>query len=233
MPSRRDVGVVLVAAGKGLRAGGEVPKQFREVAGVPLLLRAIRPFASHPEVAHVVVVLPPDVAAAPPPWLGGLAGGTLSLVAGGAERTDSAAAGVSALPAGCDIVLVHDAARPFAPREVVDAVIAAARAGDGAVPALPVSDTIKASDPAAPGVVARTVPREGLWRAQTPQGFPRPLLEAAYRRANEDGAGATDDAALVERVGGRVRLVPGDARLHKVTTADDFALAEILARQGA
>lgn len=224
----RDVGVVLVAAGKGTRlADGGPPKQFRDVAGVPLLLRALRPFTSHPAVAHVVVVLAPEVLAAPPAWLASLAGGTLSLVAGGAERSDSCAAGVEALPARCTVVLVHDAARPFAPRETIDAVIALARSGQGAVAAVPLTDTLKAAG--ADGLVARTVPRDGLWRAQTPQGFPRAMLAAAYAAARRDAVTGTDDASLVERLGHPVRLVPDSPRNLKVTTADDLRVATLLA----
>jgi 2-C-methyl-D-erythritol 4-phosphate cytidylyltransferase len=227
VPSPRDVGVVIVAAGRGVRLGGSQPKQYLPIAGVPMLLRAIRPFASHPDVRHVVVVLPPSDAAGPPPWLASHVGAGLRLAPGGAERSDSVANGLAALDPACGIVLVHDGARPFVTRDVVDAVIAAARTGDGAVPALPVADTLKQSG--ADGHVARTVPRDGLWRAQTPQAFPREMLAGAHARAKADGIVGTDDASLVERLGGRVRLVAGDARNIKVTTADDLALAEVLA----
>lgn len=225
MPSPRDVGVVVVAAGLGRRAGGGTPKQFREIAGVPMVLRAIRPFAAHPEVAEVAVVLPPDVVAAPPAWLGALAGAGVRLVPGGAERSASVAAGLAALAPACAVVLVHDGARPFPSRATIDAVIAEARAGRAALAAVPVSDTIKEAAEAG-RLVARTVPRDRLWRARTPQGFPRALLE----RAHAAGApGATDDAALVEAMGEPVVLVPDDAANLKVTTETDFVLAEALA----
>lgn len=226
MPSPRDVGVVVVAAGAGRRAGGGTPKQFREIGGVPMVLRALRPFAAHPEVAHVAVVVPRAVAAEPPPWLAALRGAGVGLVAGGAERGDSVAAGLGALPAECRIVLVHDGARPFPSRTTIDAVIAEARGGRAALAAIPVSDTIKQ---AAVGsrLVARTVARDHLWRAATPQGFPRPLLERAYAAAS---AGATDDAALVEALGEPVVLVPDDPGNLKVTTDADFVVAEALAR---
>jgi 2-C-methyl-D-erythritol 4-phosphate cytidylyltransferase len=165
----------------------------------------------------------------PPPWLAQLAGGALDIVAGGAERTDSVRAGLAALPPACEVVLVHDAARPFVGRDVIDAVIAEARAGRSAIAAVPVSDTLK--EAAADGrTVERTVPRDRLWRAQTPQGFPRQVLEAAHAAAGDRLA--TDDAALVERSGGSVRLVPDSARNFKVTTADDLTLADLWARQG-
>jgi 2-C-methyl-D-erythritol 4-phosphate cytidylyltransferase len=227
VPSPRDVGVVIVAAGCGVRLGGSQPKQYLPIAGVPMLLRAIRPFSSHPDVRQVVVVLPPDDTAGPPAWLAPHVGAGLCLAAGGAQRSDSVANGLAALDSACGIVLVHDAARPFVSRDLLDAVIAAARAGEGAVPALPVADTLKQSDDG--GHVARTVSRDGLWRAQTPQGFPRELLARAHARAKADGVTGTDDAFLVERLGGTVRLVAGDPRNVKITTADDLALAEVLA----
>jgi 2-C-methyl-D-erythritol 4-phosphate cytidylyltransferase len=223
----RDVGVVVVAAGQGSRLGGEVPKQFLPVGGVPVLLRAIRPFASHPEVARVVVVLAPAHAERPPEFLAPLAGPGLTIVAGGRERSDSVAAGLRALPSDCEIVLVHDGARPFVERGVIDAVIAHARTGDGAVAAVPVSDTLKQQATDDPTRVSGTVSRDGLWRAQTPQGFPRRLLEQAHARARP--APATDDAALVEACGAVVRLVPDSSRNLKITTREDLALAEALA----
>jgi 2-C-methyl-D-erythritol 4-phosphate cytidylyltransferase len=227
----RDVGVVLVAAGQGTRLGGDMPKQYRLLGGVPVLLRALRPFAAHPEVAQVAVVLPADDAASPPPFLGDLAGEALTIVAGGTERRDSVAAGLAALRPECAIVLVHDAARPFVDRQVVDAVIRHARMGEGAIAAVPLSDTLKEAAADDPTRVARTIPRDRLWRAQTPQGFPRPLLVRAFAALAADAA-ATDDAMLVEACGGTVRLVPDTARNLKITTPEDLALAELLVGQG-
>jgi len=223
---------VVVAAGRGTRFGGDPPKQYLPVDGVPILLRAVRPFVSHPDVARVVVVLAPADAERPPEFLSMLSGETLAIAAGGRERSDSVAAGLRALPAGCDVVLVHDGARPFVDRAVIDAVIAHARAGEGAVAAVPVSDTLKEAVGADPTLVRRTVPRAGLWRAQTPQGFPRRLLEEAYARAGAEASGATDDASLVEAYGGVVRLVPDSPRNMKITTRDDLAVAEALAGSG-
>ena len=228
----RDVGVVVVAAGQGLRFGGAVRKQYCEVLGVPLLLYAVRPFAAHPDVAQVVVVLPPDDAESPPPWLAEVAGGRLRVVAGGAERSDSVVAGIEALAEECDVVLVHDGARPFPERRVIDAVIAAARQGMGAVAAVPLTDTVKTTIPGSvPPRISGTVPRDGLWRAQTPQGFPRSALEDAYRLAGKDRQLATDDAAVVEAAGTEVVIVPDTSRNLKVTTADDLPVVEALARQ--
>ena len=219
------------AAGRGERAGTGDLKQFRAIAGVPMLLRAVRPFTRHPRVACVVVALPSDTASHPPDWLGGLVNERFRLVRGGVTRADSVRAGLDALPAGCRIVLVHDAARPFVTRETVDAVIAAATQGVGVVPAVPVSDTLKQADGAGISIVA-TVPREALWRAQTPQGFPRHMLETAYGRWAGNGVGeATDDATVVQAAGFPVRLVRDETTNIKVTTPADFTLADALARQ--
>jgi len=223
----RDVGVVLVAAGRGERLGG-VRKQYRPIAGVPMLLHALRPFVAHPEVLHAVIALPPEDVAAPPGFLADLAGPALTLVGGGTERSDSVAAGLRALPAACTVVLVHDAARPFPDSEVIAAVIQEARAGWGAVAAVPVTDTVKEVAEGPVRRVVRTVPRHALWRAQTPQGFPRELLAAAHARGRPAGA-ATDDATLVERIGGEVRIVPDSPRNMKVTTAEDLEWAELWA----
>ncbi len=225
----RDVGVVVVAAGSGSRIGGS-PKQYRLIAGVPMVLRAIRPFAAHRDVAQVVLVLPPADASAPPEFLRDAAGEGLTLAAGGKERSDSVAAGLAALRPECRIVLVHDAARPFVEATIIDAVIRAARRGAGAVAAVAVTDTIKEVAP--DGAVLRTVPRERLWRAQTPQGFPRELLERAHLVARTDGVTATDDAMLVERLGAPVRVVPDSPHNRKVTTADDLAWADLWAARG-
>lgn len=228
-----DVGVVVVAAGRGERCGAELPKQFRPLAGVPLLLHAVRPFLSHPAVLRVIAVLPKAEAASPPGWLADILGERLQAVAGGAERMDSVEAGLNVLPASCSVVLVHDGARPFPDATVIDAVIAEARRGVGAIAALPVADTLKEAgqvEREGPVPIARTVPRATLWRAQTPQGFPRAMLEAAYAQARAAGFTGTDDAELVERAGGRVVMVPDLSSNLKVTTREDFLLAEALAR---
>jgi 2-C-methyl-D-erythritol 4-phosphate cytidylyltransferase len=230
-----------VAAGSGVRFGSAVPKQFHEVGGIPIVLRALRPFTSHPDVAHVVLVLPPEHAAHPPAFLAELTAPSaptapspsalfaLSVVAGGLHRGDSVRAGLTALRPECVIVLVHDGARPFVDRAVMDMVILHARRGEGAVPAVPLSDTLKEVAPDDPTRIVRTRPRGRLWRAQTPQGFPRPVLEEAHTRAARMGRRATDDAALVEAMGVTVRLVADSSRNIKVTTPEDLALAELLA----
>jgi 2-C-methyl-D-erythritol 4-phosphate cytidylyltransferase len=194
-----------------------------------MLLRALRPFTSHPAVLHVTVALPPAYVERPPEWLGKLRGERLTLVAGGAQRADSVRAGLSALPAETAVVLVHDAARPFVSRSTIDVVIGRARGGVGAVAAVPVGDTLKE---VADGTrIARTVGRDRIWRAQTPQGFPRPMLDAAYAQLGARDGVPTDDAEVCERAGFPVEVVTDSPHNLKVTTADDFRLAEALARE--
>jgi 2-C-methyl-D-erythritol 4-phosphate cytidylyltransferase len=224
-----DVGVVVVAAGAGVRAGPGEPKQFRPILGVPMLLRALRPFTSHPEVTHVVITLPAAFAARPPDWLGKLRGERLTLVAGGARRTDSVRAGLRALPPDAAIVLVHDAARPFVARSTIDDVIGRARSGLGAIAAVRLSDTLK--EVGEGNRITRTVPRERLWRAQTPQGFPRAMIDGAYARLRANEPAPTDDAEVCERAGLPVDVIPDTPHNFKVTTADDFRIAEALARE--
>jgi 2-C-methyl-D-erythritol 4-phosphate cytidylyltransferase len=206
-----------------------VPKQFRDIAGVPMLLRSIRPFARHPRVGRVVVALPAEFVETPPAWLDEVAGGRLRLTPGGATRADSVHAALGALDPEFAIVLVHDAARPFVSPETVNAVIERVAQGVSVVPAVPVSDTLKrvGSDGAR---VLETVDRAPLWRAQTPQGFPRNALVDAFERAGPAGWGDfTDESALVEAAGFPVVVVPDRDGNLKVTTEDDFAMAAFLA----
>jgi 2-C-methyl-D-erythritol 4-phosphate cytidylyltransferase len=193
------------------------------------VLRALRPFTSHPDIAQVVLVLPPAHAANPPAFLSDISGTGLMIVPGGPHRGDSVRAGLAVLRGECSVILVHDGARPFVERSVVDAVIGYARNGEGAVPAIPLSDTLKEVDRRDPTRVVRTRPRARIWRAQTPQGFPRQMLEKAHARAARTGYRATDDAALVEAMGITVRLVPDRKMNIKITTPEDLAIAELLA----
>jgi 2-C-methyl-D-erythritol 4-phosphate cytidylyltransferase len=226
MSARQDVGVVIVAAGTGSRVGGPELKQFRWIAGKPMLLHSVQRFQARPDVAMVVCVLPRQYAGDPPPWLFQSDLDRLLVASGGRERGDSVFNGLDDLPEECAVTLVHDAARPFVDDATIDRVVAVARTGSGAVPALPVVDTLKEAD--ADGAVARTIARDRLWRAQTPQGFPRQLLEEVYVRARRDGVNATDDAALLEHYGHRVVVVRGSELLMKVTEEGDFARAEAL-----
>jgi 2-C-methyl-D-erythritol 4-phosphate cytidylyltransferase len=222
----RDVGVVIVAAGSSTRVGGGELKQFRWIAGKPMLLHSLQRFQARDDVAQVVCVLPRQYAADPPPWIFQCDLDRLLVCAGGSERSESVRNGLEDLDEDCAIALVHDAARPFVDEATIDRVVVAARAGTGAVPALPVVDTLKETGD--DGRIERTVPRQGLWRAQTPQGFPRTMLEDAYVRAQADRLSATDDAALCERYGHPVVVVPGSELAMKITEEGDFARAEAL-----
>lgn len=223
-----DVGVVIVAGGTGSRIGGPELKQLRWVAGKPMLLHSLQAFQARADVAMVVCVLPRQYAGDPPPWIFQSDPERLLLSVGGRTRAESVANGLEDLPPECRIVLIHDAARPLVSPEMIDRVITEARKGHGAIAALPVVDTLKAVG--TDGRVTATVPRQGLWRAQTPQGFPREIIERAHREARANGthATATDDAALCELLGLPVQVVQGSERAMKVTEAGDFARAEAL-----
>jgi 2-C-methyl-D-erythritol 4-phosphate cytidylyltransferase len=223
---KRDVGVVIVAGGAGTRAGGGELKQLRWIAGRPMLLHSLQTFMARPDVVSVVCVLPPRYAGDPPPWIFQCDVERLMIAPGGRTRMESVANGLDDLPDAAVIVLVHDAARPLVSDATIDRVIARVRAGDAAIAALPEVDTLKEVDEA--GRIQRTVPRDGLWRAQTPQGFPRALIVRAHQEAAAAGVTATDDAALCERLGVPVFVVRGSERAMKVTEESDFARAEAL-----
>jgi 2-C-methyl-D-erythritol 4-phosphate cytidylyltransferase len=227
-PASRGVGVVVVAAGSGSRLGAEMPKAFVPLAGQPLLRWALASVLRVQGLTSLVVVVPPGYEApGHPAWQGGWLPASAVLVAGGAERTASVAAGLAALDPACDVVLVHDAARCLTPVAVFERVVGAVRAGaDGVVPGVAVVDTVKSVDP--DGFVTGTPDRAALRAVQTPQGFRRAVLDAAHA----SGLDATDDAALVERAGQRVLVVEGDALAFKVTTPDDLARAEGLVADG-
>ena len=210
MTDRPWTTALIVAAGSGSRAGGALPKQYVQVAGKPLIAHAYGAFAGHPAIDEVVVVI--AVGAEP---LVATALGDVRTVVGGTTRRESVARGLAAV--GGDRVLVHDAARPFVPAVVIDRVLAALDAADAAMPVLAVADTLVRD-----GAV---VPRDGLSRVQTPQGFRVATLRAAHAAWPEDDE-ATDDAQMVRRLGGSVALVQGDAMLDKVTHPEDFAAAE-------
>ncbi|MET0272122.1 MAG: bifunctional 2-C-methyl-D-erythritol 4-phosphate cytidylyltransferase/2-C-methyl-D-erythritol 2,4-cyclodiphosphate synthase [Phenylobacterium sp.] len=213
---------VVVAAGAGLRAGPGEPKAWRMLGSRPLVRWSVEGLLSA-GAREVIVVVARDRLAQVDEALAGLEG--WRAVTGGKTRADSVQAGLAALTCGrTQPVLVHDAARPFVGGGHVDRLLAALELADGAVPALPVPDTLKRGD----GLIDETVSREGLWRAQTPQAFRFGRLKAAYRRwpAGEE---PTDDAAVVERSGGNVAMIPGDPMLMKLTWPEDFLMAEQLA----
>jgi 2-C-methyl-D-erythritol 4-phosphate cytidylyltransferase len=215
---------VLVAAGRGERLGGERPKAFVGLGERVLLAESLERLETSEWIDAIVIVVPeeweePAILLAEE--LG--AGKVRSAVAGGPTRAESVRAGVAEVPDDALVVLVHDAARPLLPDEVVARVLAGlAEDWDGVAAGLPLADTLKRVD--AHGAVAETVDRTGLYAIQTPQGFPAATLRAALAR----GGDASDCAGLVERAGGRIRIVEGDPRLVKVTTAADLAFVETL-----
>ena len=225
---------LIVAAGRGRRVGGPLPKQYRPLAGCAVLGHGVRRFATHPCVDSVRVVINPADRSlyddAVRTSAGGADAALLAPVAGGETRQESVRNGLESLAeAPPDLVLIHDGARPLVSASVIDGALDALTGHDGALPALPVSDSLKR---AAPGgvLVAGAVPREGLWRAQTPQGFRYPAILHAHRAAA--GGTLTDDAAVAELAGLSVTLTAGDEDNLKITTEQDFVRAEnILAAQ--
>jgi 2-C-methyl-D-erythritol 4-phosphate cytidylyltransferase/2-C-methyl-D-erythritol 2,4-cyclodiphosphate synthase len=218
-----SVGAIIVAGGRGVRAGTAVPKQLIEIGGRTMLQRSVEAFDTHPGVAAIVVVLPADLVSEGE-RLVGVTRLPVTIVAGGSRRQDSVAAGAAALGPGVDIVLVHDAARPFVDRATIDRVIEATARAGAVVPAVPVSDTVK-HVPVGQRVVASTIPRDEVWLAQTPQGFRRPVLAAAVA-LGQAGTDGTDEAMLAERAGHPVEVVEGDRRNVKITTPEDVERAK-------
>lgn len=227
------VAAIVPAAGRGERLGPGAPKALRLLGGVPLLVHAVRNLAAARLIDLVVVAAPPDRVTAMRALLADHhTGATLHVVPGGPTRPESVRAALAALPDAVGVVLVHDAARPLAPVELIDAVASAVRAGaDAVVPGLPVTDTVKR---VAGDVVTETVDRSALRSVQTPQGFRRTVLEEAHLDLSDEGipGGITDDAGLVERAGYSVIVVPGAEEAFKVTRPLDLVLAEaVLARR--
>jgi 2-C-methyl-D-erythritol 4-phosphate cytidylyltransferase/2-C-methyl-D-erythritol 2,4-cyclodiphosphate synthase len=222
------VGVIIAAAGRGLRFGAAEPKQLIDLAGKSLLRRSVDAFLEIERVSELVVVVPADLAGEAARHLPEPGRVPVRVVAGGARRQDSVAAGFRALSPSVEVVLVHDAARPFVTREVIARTIDAAARHGAAVAAVAASDTVKRARPGDLPFVAETLPRETIHLAQTPQGFTRAVLASAIA-LGERGAEATDEARLAELAGYDVCLVDGDARNIKVTTDRDRDLALALA----
>lgn len=216
---------LIVAAGQGTRAGGALPKQYQRLAGQPILRRTLNAFSAHPDVTAVTAVIASGHDALFAEASAGIA--KLSApVLGGAERQVSVRLGLEALaPLQPDVVLIHDAARPFVSRETIRSVIDAAKQHGGAIAALPVTDTLKRE--AVGGTIGETVSRENLWRAQTPQGFAFDQILRVHRDF-ADRQDMTDDASLFEAAGYSVALVEDDVQNMKITRPGDFAVAERL-----
>jgi len=208
---------------------GELRKQYLELAGEPVLLRAVRPFLRRRDVVQVVVALPREDLDEPPDWLVG-ADDRVRVVAGGATRGESVRAALGALMDAARLVAVHDGARPLLnPRTLERCLRTAREEGGGAVAGWPAVDTLKEVD--ADGWVLGPPPRASLWHAQTPQVFPRALIVEAYEAATPEELAATDDATLVEKRGGRVRMVRASPWNLKVTRPADMEVAETLLRR--
>jgi 2-C-methyl-D-erythritol 4-phosphate cytidylyltransferase/2-C-methyl-D-erythritol 2,4-cyclodiphosphate synthase len=224
-----SVAALIVAAGRGARAASEGgrPKQYCRIGGVPMIARAIGAFATHPSVSEILVVIHPDDAALYEAVSRPFAGRLRKAVPGGATRQDSVRAGLEALEAQApSSVLIHDAARPFVDEDLITRVIAGLDAHSGALPCLPVTDTLKRGSQ---GRVTGTVDRDQLWRAQTPQGFRYDAILAAHRAAaREPDRAFTDDAGVAEWFGLDVALVEGSEENRKLTTAEDLRVADEL-----
>ena len=218
------VGAIVAAGGTGQRAG--LAKQWLELGGETVLRRSARLLADCPLVDELVLVVPAGDEPRAAEALVGL-GKPGRVVAGGPARADSVRHGLEAL-SGCGVVLVHDAARPFASPDLVRRVAEAAAADGAALAAVQVIDTVKRAGPGQPPRVAATLDRRELWLAQTPQGFRRDLLLRAYQAAGDEASSATDECALVERLGAPVTLVPGEPGNFKITSPEDVARARAL-----
>ncbi|MFQ3588867.1 MAG: 2-C-methyl-D-erythritol 4-phosphate cytidylyltransferase [Chloracidobacterium sp.] len=220
---------IVPAGGLGTRFGADRPKQFLELAGVPIIIHTLRRLAACPAISEVIVALPAIACTAFERLIEHFPiEKPLTTVTGGAERQDSVRLALAAAPTSATVVIVHDAVRPFATTDLMTATIAAAQADRAAVVGHPATDTIKT---VRDGLAYATPPRLTLYAVQTPQAFEAELLREAHAQAEADGFRATDDAMLVERLGVPVRIVPGPRWNLKITHPDDLPLAEFLWRQ--
>jgi 2-C-methyl-D-erythritol 4-phosphate cytidylyltransferase/2-C-methyl-D-erythritol 2,4-cyclodiphosphate synthase len=222
------VTAIIAAGGRGHRFGGDRPKQLLQIGGRPILERSVAAFLAHPGVHEVVVALTKSLADDPPAYLRDTSK-PLRIVAGGARRQDSVANAFAAAAPASEIIVIHDAARPFASADLIARTIAAAVESGAALAAVQARDTVKEAGRAEAGhYVRRTLIREEIYLAQTPQAFRRDVLRDALAL----NADATDEAALAEQAGHTVRIVEGEATNIKITTPDDLAMAEAIARGG-
>ncbi|HTI37037.1 MAG TPA: 2-C-methyl-D-erythritol 4-phosphate cytidylyltransferase [Vicinamibacterales bacterium] len=218
-----QVTAIIAAGGAGVRIGASTPKQFLDLGGKSILERSVAAFDDHPDVTELIIVLPPDSGRNPyaPPSTRH----PVRIVTGGRRRQDSVANAFDAVDAAADVVLVHDAARPFVTAEVITRTIRAAAEHGAAIAAIEASDTIKrVRRTGSNKVIVETIPRDTIYLAQTPQGFRRDVLAAAVA-LGRSGVDATDEAALAERAGHSVHLIEGDPGNVKITTADDLHAA--------
>lgn len=221
-----QISAILVAAGRGKRMGTPTAKAFLPLAGQPLLIYALRTLSRLRGLSSLILVIPSDqheqgqaLVSTHGPWAV-----PIHLATGGAERQESVAAGLEEIGPEVDFVLIHDAARPFISLACAQACVEAAATTGAAIVAVPARDTVKIVDD--DGLISRTLDRGTIWLAQTPQVFRTSLLQRAYEQARQERHTATDDAALVERLGVRVRIVKGEDTNRKITTPDDLIWAE-------
>ncbi len=216
---------LIVSAGRGIRAGGGMPKQYRHIGGQSVLRHTLQKFAAHPHISSIRTVIHPDDRSMYDEAASGI--DVLPPVHGGATRQESVRLGLESLAdTDVDFVLIHDAARPFVPNRVITDIIHALESGIGAIPALAVTDTIKRAHE---GAVVETIDRSVLWRAQTPQGFHyRPIIEAHHRVIGQE---LTDDAAVAEAADLEVKLVEGSDDNFKITAPEDFDKAEAMLQE--
>jgi len=233
LPGNKTVGVVIPAAGRGSRMKHRMPKQFMALCGKPILLRTLEPFQASAVIDFIIVVAGrADVAKVRRMVLSARISKVRAVVPGGSVRQESVWNGLRELQKHSpDVVLVHDAVRPFISTELIEGVARVAWKTGACIPAVPLTDTIKACDGDA--VVKSTLPREHLWAAQTPQGFRNELLCRAFTAAARSRFRGTDEAGIVERLGARVRVIMGTRENLKITTPDDILLAETLVRRKA
>jgi 2-C-methyl-D-erythritol 4-phosphate cytidylyltransferase/2-C-methyl-D-erythritol 2,4-cyclodiphosphate synthase len=222
------VSAILAAAGRGTRLGAATPKQMLTLGDRTILQHSFALVDNHDQIDEIVVVLPPDLAWAPPPYLIS-SRKPVRVVDGGDRRQDSVANAFAQVSKNATVIVIHDAARPFATADLFSRVIEAAAKGGAAIAAVPASDTVKEAT-AAPGVriVARTMPRDSIYLAQTPQAFSRRVLEQAIKLGRENLSTATDEASLAEQAGHSVRLVDGESTNLKITTEHDLAVSRAL-----
>jgi 2-C-methyl-D-erythritol 4-phosphate cytidylyltransferase/2-C-methyl-D-erythritol 2,4-cyclodiphosphate synthase len=221
------VTAIIAAGGRGQRFGSARPKQFLEIGGRPILERSVDAFVRHREVSAVIVALPQALAADPPAYL--RRGTSIQVVVGGDRRQDSVANAFRAADPATEIIVIHDAARPFIEADLVTRTIAAAVRSGAALAAVASRDTVKRAGAASPRTVTETLPRDAIFLAQTPQAFRRDVLQRALEEGGRSGVDATDEATLVEMLGLPVQLVDGDASNIKITTPDDLVLGEAIA----
>lgn len=227
------VAAIVVGAGSGTRFGGDENKIFAIVDGQPLFIRALQLFVNREDVCQTILAISPaDMSHMKTKFSANLGFMGVKLVEGGAERADTVEKALGAVDDEADLIAIHDAVRPCVTAEWVDAVIAEAAKSGAAILATPVTATLKrvSVGPGAPGIIDETVPRSGLWMAQTPQVFRKDLLRQAYANRGTLAVPITDDAQVVEATGHPVAVVQGDVRNIKVTTKGDITLAGALIR---